>query len=186
MARRKPPHDPAKAAQIALDRKAQEDERARLEAQGAKLTLDKGGGSSAPTAPTCSPCLLQRGTITPNQHDAAHTLCLAWAQWKGLDGRPELFGEVVDGGTGAAELITDRMIRGGREVEYTLAQIEAQERRLLEAFVVATVEEDRPMQWRGIVERVAGVTVRDRQTELVVGALESLRAVYQEPGRAAA
>jgi hypothetical protein len=55
---------------------------------------------------------------------------------------------------------------------------------LLIAFMVATVEEDRPMAWRGIVERVSGVTGRDAQPAIVRAALENLRRVYEAPKRA--
>jgi hypothetical protein len=47
--------------------------------------------------------------------------------------------------------------------------------------MVATVEEDRPMAWRGIVERVSGVTGRDAQPAIVRAALENLRRVYEAP-----
>ncbi|MCA6270693.1 hypothetical protein, partial [Phenylobacterium sp.] len=56
-------------------------------------------------------------------------------------------------------------------------------RPLLEAFMVATVEEDRPMHWRGIVERVTGIGARDAQSSTVRLALETLRRVYEAPAK---
>jgi hypothetical protein len=186
MARRNKPHDPSKAAQVLQERKDRKAELQRLQAQGATLTLDKAGRIISAYRSNCFNLLLQRGSITPNQHDAAYTLAKDWAAWKGLDGKPETYGETVDGGQGCHELITDRMIRGGNAVSAAFHDLNGAQVALLTAFMVATVEEDRPMDWRGIVERVTGETVRDRQTVLVVGALESLRCIYQEPDRAAA
>jgi hypothetical protein len=110
-------------------------------------------------------------------------LAETWATWRGLAGT-EGRTEAVDGGTGSAELVTDRMIVAGRQVERTLAGVGPMDEALLIAFMVATVEEDRPMAWRGIVERVSGVTGRDAQPAIVRAALENLRRVYEAPVRA--
>ena len=185
MARRRKPHDPAQATEAALRRREAEAEKARLVAQGATVSVDRAGKIISAWRSNVFNLLLTRGTITPNHHDAAHRLSLDWAAWKGLDGKPEAFGEVVDGGGGCAELVTDRMIRAGRDVSFALSSVDALSRVILEAFMVATVEEDRPMAWRGIVERI-GIRARERQTEAVVASLEALRVVYQEPGRVAA
>jgi len=129
--------------------------------------------------------LLERKTITTSHYEAAYQLVGDWAAWKGLDGKPETFGEFVDGGSGSAELVTDRMIKAGKRVKYALSAVEPMSMVILEAFMVATVEEDRPMMWRGIMERI-GVKAERKQTEAVVTALEQLRVHYQEPGRVAA
>jgi hypothetical protein len=76
------------------------------------------------------------------------------------------------------------MLVAGRQVERTLAGVGPMDEALLIAFMVATVEEDRPMAWRGIVERVSGVTGRDAQPAIVRAALENLRRVYEAPKRA--
>jgi hypothetical protein len=47
--------------------------------------------------------------------------------------------------------------------------------------MVATVEEDRPMQWRGIVERVTGIRSRDGQSAAVRMGLENLWQVFTGP-----
>jgi hypothetical protein len=183
MARRNRPHDPAKAQRERIERDA---EIARLKAQGAEVSLDRGGKLVSARRSNVFTLLLKRGSITPNQHDAAYRLSLDWAAWKGLDGKPESFGEVVDGGSGSVELVTDRMIRAGRTVRASLRELHDRDSALLEAFMVATVEEDRAMAWRGVVERVLGPMGRDRQVSVVVDALEALRAVYEGPRRVAA
>jgi hypothetical protein len=193
MARSKKPTDPAKALEQAEARRVVESEKRRLQAMGATYTLDRAGRIISSYRSNVFNLLLQRGTITPNHHDAAYTLAKDWAAWKGLDGKPETFGEIVDGGLGAAELITDRMIKAGRRIYGdpernrvgALEGLDQISRTLLEHLMVATVEEDRPMAWRGIAERI-GIKVRERQTQAVVIALEGLRAFYEEPGRVAA
>lgn len=176
------PYDPAKATRERLERQA---ELARLKAQGAEVTVDKRTGQilSARRSNVFN-LLLSRGTITQNHHNAAYELAEAWAAWKGLDGKGEAFGEIVDGGNGSAELVTDRMIRAGRHVAYLLGGLGEADGVILKAFMVATVEEDRPMAWRGIMER-CGVFGKERQTAVFVGACEALRAVVEGDRRAA-
>lgn len=128
--------------------------------------------------------LLERKSITTNHYEAAYQLIGAWAAWKGLDGKGETFGEIVDGSNGSAELVTDRMIRAGREVAHLLSAIGAVNAGILTAFMVATVEEDRAMHWRGVMER-CGVFGRDRQVRAFVDACEALRAVVEGDRRAA-
>jgi hypothetical protein len=185
MARRNKPFDPAKATEAALEKREREAEKARLIALGAKLTLDRGGKVVSARLTNVFNLLLQRGTISADHYDAAYTLANDWAAWKGLDGKGDSFGEAVDGGSGCAELVTDRMIRAGRAVSRALGEVDPLSRVILETFMVATVEEDRPMAWRGVMERL-GIHVRDRQTALVVASVEALRRQYQEPGRVAA
>lgn len=129
--------------------------------------------------------LLERQTITPSHHEAAYQLIDDWAAWKGLDGKASTFGQAVDGGSGCAELVTDRMIKAGRRVTHALGSVGGTSAVILRAFMVATVEEDRAMAWRGIMERI-GIAKREHQTRYFVAALEELRAHYQEPRRAAA
>lgn len=182
---KKKPYDPAAASRSASEREDHKREALRIRAAGGEVRLDAAGRIISAWRTNVFRLLLERGTITANHHDAAYTLAKDWAAWKGLDGKPETFGHVVDGGSGSAELVTDRMISGGRRVNRALCEVDPMSRVILEAFMVATVEEDRAMQWRGIMERL-GVKVREKQTQLVVSALEALRAQYQEPGRQAA
>lgn len=184
MAKRKP-HDPAKAAQATLQRIEREQEIKRLRAQGAEVTTDKRTGQilSARRSNVFN-LLLTRGSITQNHHNAAYHLAEQWAAWKGLDGKGETFGAVIDGGNGSAELVTDRMIRAGREVAWTLAPLDELDNAIMRAFMAATVEEDRCMAWRGIMERL-GVFGKERQTAAFVGACEALRAVVEGDRRAA-
>lgn len=186
MARKaKRPHDPAAATRAAFERRDREAEIARLIAGGAEVTTDHAGRIISARRSNVFSLLLSRGTITPNQHDAAYRLAQDWATWKGLDGKGER-SEAVDGGSGSAELVTDRMIQAGRRVGAALYELPGTGARLMHTFMVATVEEDRPMAWRGLVQRTLGITTRDRQTEAVVGALEALRQVYEQPRAKAA
>jgi len=182
LARRRKPTDPAALARRSIERQEIEAEISRMKANGATVTTDRGGRVISAYRSNVFNLLLQRKTITPNQHDAAYRLSVDWATWKGLDGKGDTFGEIVDGGSGCAELITDRMIRGGKDVAWALAPLSTRHRKLIEAFMVATVEEDRPMQWRGLVIQATGESVRDRQTQLVIACLESLRSVYEGTG----
>jgi hypothetical protein len=181
MSRKRKPYDPAAATLANLERRERDQELARLRAQGAEVTTDRGGKIISARRSNVFTLLLSRGTITPNQHDAAYRLAQDWATWKGLDGGPEPGAGKVDGSSGSRELVTDRMIQAGRRIFGTMEQIGWPIERLLVAFMVATVEEDRPMQWRGIVERVTREARRDHQTAAVVEALEALRQVYEQP-----
>ena len=180
MSRRRKPHDPAAAER---ERAAVKAEVQRLEAMGAEVNLGPDGKIRSAWRSNVFTVLLRSGSITPNHHHAAMRLAETWATWKGLAGTAGRT-EAVDGGTGSAELVTDRMIVAGRQVERVLAKVGPMDEALLVAFMVATVEEDRPMAWRGIVERVSGVTGRDAQPAIVRAALENLRRVYEAPVRA--
>jgi hypothetical protein len=103
-----------------------------------------------------------------------------WAIWKGLAGSRGSTVQ-VDGGAGSAELVSDAMIQAGRRVARALAAVGPLDASLLSAFMVATVEEDRPMQWRGIVERVTGIRSRDGQSAAVRMGLENLWQVFTGP-----
>ena len=186
MGRRNKPHDPSAAIRAANERIEREQEIKRLKAQGAEVTQDRTGQIVSARRSNVFSLLLARGSITQNHHDAAYDLAKDWAAMKGLDGKPDTFGGAVDGGSGCAELITDRMIRAGNDVRQALAQIPDDDAKLMRAFMVATVEEDRPMAWRGIVQRELQVTDRAEQTRAVSQALESLRQVYEGPRRIAA
>lgn len=179
--RKKRPYDPAAATKAALERIDTEKEIARLEAMGAVVKLDHRRKVVSAFRSNVFNLLRDRGTINPNQFDAAYRLSLEWAAWKGLDGQPEGGNAgFVDGGGGCQEIVSDRMISAGKRVEIVLSQIQRAERRLIEAFMFATVEQDRAMVWRAIVSKTTGEQVRDRQTALVVSALEALRQVYQD------
>jgi hypothetical protein len=182
MSRRRKAHDPAQAIRQAAVTAERVAEIARLQAMGATVVTDPARRIVSAYRSNVFNLLLTRKSITQNQHDAAHRLSIEWATWKGLDGKADSFGEQVDGGGGDAELVTQRMIEAGKAVSAAVSQLLAVDRKLIEAFMVATVEEDRPMAWRGIVDRTLGATVaRDAQTRLVVQALESLRCVYEAP-----
>jgi len=195
MATRRKPHDPAKATLAAAERRAREAEIARLTSQGATVTTDRAGHVISAYRSNVFNLLLSRGTITQSHHDAASQLADTWATWKGLDGR-DVVAEFVDNGRTPPDkrcLISDRMLFAGKRIwgdgdniVGALEHMDERSERLLIAFMVATVEEDRPMAWRGVVERAIGETVRDKQTAAVVEALEALRVVYEQPRRQAA
>ena len=187
MAKRKP-HDPSLAAKLALQRAERDAEIDRLKAMGAEFETDAARRIVSARLSNVFNLLLARKTITANQYDAACQLREDWAAWKGRDGKPEGQAAFVDNGRTPPNrrcLVTDRMIQAGARVVAVLRQLDELSASILTAFMVATVEEDRPMVWRGIMERL-GVTVRERQTRAVVAALEALRAIYQEPRRVAA
>lgn len=177
MTRRRKPHDPAAAER---QRAATRAEVERLEAMGAEVNLGADGKILSAWRSNVFTVLLRSGAITQNHHHAAMRLAEDWAIWKGLAGsrNPGVF---VDGGAGSAELVTDAMIVAGRRVAKALDAIGPLDGSLLTAFMVATVEEDRPMAWRGIVERQTGIRARDGQSAAVRMALENLRQVYEAP-----
>jgi hypothetical protein len=191
MVRRKPA-DPGAAARLAQDRKDREAEIARLIAMGATVTLDPGRRLVSARLSNAYNLMLQRKAITASQYDAAYNLAELWAVWKGLDGKPEGNAEFVDNGRSAPDkrcLVTNRMIVAGKAVNTILDKLYPDNRRLTVAFMVATVEEDRSMAWRGIMEREGvqpgSITIdgerKDRQTVAFVRALEALRRLFQEP-----
>lgn len=176
--RRNKPSKPGarKLIEVSPERAEQQAEIIRLQRQGATVNMDKRTGQLLSAyRSNVFKILLDAGSITQNHHNAATTLATDWAEWKGLAGS-----ERGPGGQGSAELINDRMIVAGRRVERALASVGPCDRELLKSFMVATVEEDRPMAWRGIVQRVTGVTGRDQQSTAVVMALENLRRHYED------
>ena len=171
------PTDPQEIARKRAERLATETEIGRLRKQGATVKLDR--SRRIVSAYRASPFVKLRDsdTITPAQAGAAERLCEDWAQWKGLDGRPER-SEVPGDGSQTAQIVTDRMLSGGRRVRRVLDLVGPLDRDLLGALVGAAVEEDRPIPWRDIVRRVCGVRQSVRQSQMVVAALENLSRAY--------
>lgn len=158
MAKRKAAHDPAAAMRHRLERQERDHEIARLTAMGAEITTDCARRVISARRSNAFTLLLVANAITTTHHDAATRFAEQWAAWKGCDGR-ETLGAKVDCGTTpphTRSLVTDRMIAAGRYVNDTLDSLLEPDSRLLTALMVATVEEDRPMSWRGIVERIYG------------------------------
>lgn len=182
-ARRKP-YDPALATRLAFERREREAEIVRLQRQGAEVKLDPARRVISARLSNVFNLLLTRGTITQSHHDAAYTLAQLWAAWKGLDGKGDA-GERVDGGQVNHELVSDRMLKAGRRLygdergPGIFPLLSAPHARLLTAFMVATVEEDRPMAWRGLVQRETGEERRIEQASVVVDALEALREITE-------
>lgn len=186
MARRRKPTDPLTYQRREAEKVEREAEKRRLASIGATFTVDSIGRVRAAWRSSVLQLLRQSKAITESHYDAGQKLTEEWAMWKGKDGGSDRQSEHVDGSSGSAELVTDRMIKAGKRVALVFAQLTHTESLLLTAFMVAMVEEDRPMVWRAIVSRTIGETDKARQTTAVVGALESLRRIYQEPKRIAA
>lgn len=177
--RKKRPYDPASAAKAALERFENENEITRLQTQGAVVKLDERRRIISAYRSNVFNLLLNNKAISQNQHDAAARLAQDWAEWKGLDGGADGPG----GGQGCAELVSDRMIKAGDRVGDALGQVGPMDRDLLRSFMAETVENDRAMVWRAIVQKVCGETRDKEQRMLVVSALENLRRAYEEARR---
>lgn len=176
------PHDPAKALTAKLERLDREREIKRLRDLGAIVSLDRERKIISARRSNVFRLLLERRSITESQYDAAYRLSLDWAAWKGLDGKPDGGNAgYVDGGGGCREIVTDRMIAAGRAVSRALCGIPPIERKLLEAFMVVTVEQDAVRLWRVVVQKIANDDSKRRQLQLMVGALELLRQAYECP-----
>lgn len=173
MAKRNP-HDPAARIKAENERREQAQEIERLKASGAEVTLDRGGKLISARRSNVFMLFLARKTIELGHYNAVYELAEDWAIWKGLDGKADRMGELVDGASGCREIVTDRMIAAGRRVNATLSELRPKSRIILEHFMVATVEEDRAMQWRGIMERI-GIKTPHKQAPAIVEALEDLR-----------
>jgi len=175
---RRKPSDPQEIARRRAERIANESEIDRLRSQGAVVKLDR--SRRIVSAYRASPFVKLRDTdtITAAQAAAAERLCDDWAQWKGLDGRPERSEVHAETYGNTAEIITDRMLQAGRRVARILEKVGPLDRALLAALVAAAVEEDRPIPWRDIVRRVCGVTQSVRQSQMIVAALENLSRAY--------
>jgi len=191
LGKKRKPHDPSAQARAEAERKARKAEVERLTAAGANVKTDAAGRIISAWRTNVFQVFLTRKTIDQDQFSAAHRLAQTWAIWKGLEGKREQLMEVVCG-SGELEppetgfIAAQRQEEAGARVATILFSLSRQDAALIAAFMVATVEEDRPMEWRGIVERETGIAVRDRQTEAVVQALTALRSVYEQPRRAAA
>lgn len=184
MTSRRKPYDPAEKA-----RRLEEEQ--RLIALGATLVKDLGGRVISARRSNVFNVLLLRKVITLQHYLDAEKLANDWATWKGLDGRRDSMGVFVDGGSGAPDLVTHRMMIAGGRVRDALESLTEGQRAVLEAFMVATVEEDRAMAWKGILERLGvksgRVTVNglrvDRQSYAVVTTCEALSEHYKTPRR---
>ena len=174
MTRRRKPFDPAASERRKAETRAEVE---RLEAMGAEVNLGSDGKILSAWRSNVFTVLLRSGAINQNHHHAAMRLAEDWAIWKGLAGSRGSTVQ-VDGGAGSAELVSDAMIQAGRRVARALAAVGPLDASLLSAFMVASVEEDRPMQWRGIVERVTGIRSRDGQSAAVRMGLENLWQVF--------
>ncbi|MCA6264424.1 hypothetical protein, partial [Phenylobacterium sp.] len=97
MTRRRKPYDPAARERERAEAKA---EKARLEAQGAEVSVGPDGRIVSAWRSNVFTVLLRSGSITQNHHHAAMRLADDWATWRGLAGSLGR-SEAVDGGKGS-------------------------------------------------------------------------------------
>lgn len=187
MSRRRKPFDPAAQARALAERKIEDENVVHALRYGGEVNRDKAGRvTSIYRANVFNRLLEAKPTpaIERGHYDAAMWLVEAWAKWKGFDGGPDHGAEKVDCGAMSPDrrsLVTDRMISGGKLVMWALSGVGPMDRELLAELMKATVECDRPMEWREIVERVSGEGRRERQVSIVSSALENLRRHINEP-----
>lgn len=180
MTKTRKPYNPAEAQE-------RKNELARLQSMGAEVNIDQRTGKilSARRSNVFN-LLLARKTITQNQHDAVMRLADLWAIWKGCDGgggRPEK----VDGGSGSAELVTDRQLVAGRQVQAIMNRIGPTDRALIRAFMYDYVETGQTITvWRVTVERITRITNKDQQAAPVKTMCENIRLVMEAPKARAA
>lgn len=184
MAKRRKPHNPA-AAQMARERMLTEEHANIAVRTGAEVRRDKGGRVTSIYRANVFTRLRDARSITENQYVAASVMIELWARARGLEGRHST-DEVIDGGSGSSDLVTDRMIEAGLRIKAILSQVGPLNARLISRFVAQIVETDIPMEWRLIVQEVCGCADPKKQVGFVVGALENLREVFEAPVRRAA
>ena len=174
MTKPRKPHNPAEATERKL-------EIARLNRLGADVNIDTRTGKilSARRSNVFN-LLLARKSITQNQHDAVMRFADLWATWKGCDGGGG-HAEKVDGGSGSAELVTDRQIIAGKQVGAIMSRIGPTDRALIRAFMLDYVELCTVTVWRVTVQRITKIENKDKQTALVTTMCENLRLVMEAP-----
>lgn len=174
MTKPRKPHNPAEATERKL-------EIARLNRMGAEVNIDTRTGKilSARRSNVFN-LLLARKSITQNQHDAVMRFADLWAAWKGCDGGGG-HAEKVDGGSGSAELVTDRQIIAGKQIGAIMNRIGPTDRALIRAFMYDYVELCTVTVWRVTVQRITKIENKDKQTALVTTMCENLRLVMEAP-----
>ena len=178
--KRNAPYNPAEATERKL-------EISRLRSIGAEVNIDERTGKilSAWRSSVFN-LLLTRKTITQNQYDAVMRLADLWAIWKGCDGgggRPEK----VDGGSGSAELVTDRQLVAGKQIAAIMNQIGPTDRALIRAFMYDYIETGQTVTvWRATVARITRITNKDQQAVPVKTMCENIRLVMEAPKARAA
>lgn len=103
--------------------------------------------------------LIERGTITQDESNAGMDLLRFYAASKGLDGPPEP-GRAPTQSEWSKE---DRRQYHIRLYAAVMARLTRNTSTLANAYAYALIEEDRPIEWRGIIERELQVTDRAKQ-----------------------
>ena len=177
MTKRRKPHTPAAETELQLARL----EIARLQNLGAEVNIDtKTGKILSARRSNVFNLLLARKSITDNQHNAVMRFADLWATWKGCDGGGG-HAEKVDGGSGSAELVTDRQIIAGKQIGTIMNRIGPTDRALIRAFMYDYVELCTVTVWRVTVQRITKIENKDKQTALVTTMCENLRLVMEAP-----
>ena len=125
-------------------------------------------------------------TLSEEEADAGMRLLMVYAIAKGLDGESERqnLGR-IDGGDPDAWGRADRRIKAIKRYGLALEFVcdgkreKNASRRILEALMFAMVEEDRPLVWRGIVQRETGLDDADKQSDRIKAACEELAAYFR-------
>ena len=175
---RRKPTDPQEIARRRAEKIANEAEIERLRSQGVVVNLDRARRIVAAYRSSPFHKLREAKTITGAQSSAAERLCVDWAIWRGLDGRPERSEVHAETYGRTAEIVSDRMLLAGKRIEKVLARVGPLDRDLLGALCASVVEDDCPLPWRDIVRRISGVTQVVRQSQMVVASLENLSRAY--------
>lgn len=126
-----------------------------------------------------------KGVIDHDLANTGHDLMDIYAKSKGLDGGPALkVYDQVDGNLSDGWGIEDRKRLFANLYADILSELTPVSAQLAHAFAVAIVEEDRPMAWQGIVQRVTGHTNPQRQSSRMVQLCEELFARIPQVKRA--
>jgi len=141
--------------------------------EGTEVKRDHRGKAKAVWRSNPFKLLLESGTLTHEAANAAHDLMTIYARSKGLAGGPGdlRIGIAGDPDGWGAE---DRKQYNIRLYASIIDGLTIKSAKLAKAFAYAIVEEDRPMAWRGIVEREIQVTNAHRQSERMVVMCEEL------------
>ena len=119
--------------------------------------------------------LADSGTLSQDEANAAHDAMAIYAASKGLDGAaPPMVHDRVDGNDPDAWGREDRKQWNVKLWGLIIGKLSGSSAKLAYAFAVAIVEEDRPMVWRGIVERVLGEVNPSKQTGRVEAMCEEM------------
>lgn len=147
-----------------------------------QVKRDKGGRIKSAWRTNPFVLLRGKGTISDDEANAGEDMVAIYAASKGLEGAPEdkPYWQYDPEGYGPE----DRKRFHIRLFAGIMARLSESSRKIAEAIAYAMIEEDRPMVWAGIVQRVTGAATMQRQSERFVMMCEELvnhiPAVYKQ------